>query len=193
MNETRDDRDPAAVAEELSETLDRLRDELAVDRPPRGPLGLPRPPTPREVLRFTDEAAIPAAIAVLEANVKTLELLQHAIRLADSERAARERGSAARSEARAVGRATLDRLDAALADVRSAVEDEPPDSDVRAILEEAHALQMEIDERLRRTRERDTSTVTEQDDSGIDIERELDSIRDEVRDGDGSRPDRDGS
>ncbi|WP_435552574.1 DUF7547 family protein, partial [Natrinema sp. CGMCC1.2065] len=51
---------------ELTRTIDALRAELGESGPRRPRL---RPPTPRELLRATDEVAIPAALAVLETSV----------------------------------------------------------------------------------------------------------------------------
>ena len=75
MTDRRDDDDFAASAEELSTVLRELRDELRREQP-RGPLGLPRPPSPSEVVRFADEVAIPGTIAILEVNIKILETVQ---------------------------------------------------------------------------------------------------------------------
>ena len=63
---------------ELETQVEELRREIG---PPRGPLGLPRPPSPGELLRFADEHAIPTTIAILEANVRALEALREAIGL----------------------------------------------------------------------------------------------------------------
>ena len=62
------ERELAEVTAELSETLESLRAEL--QEPPEGPLGLPRPPTPRELLRFTEQYTIPTTIALLEAAIR---------------------------------------------------------------------------------------------------------------------------
>ncbi len=74
--------DLAAAAADLAASLEALRDDVA-PRPRRGPFGLPRPPRPVELLRFADDHAIPTVIALLEANVRALELLRAALRLAD--------------------------------------------------------------------------------------------------------------
>lgn len=184
MSDASREQDIAELTEELASTLRELRGEVAIDRPPRGPFGLPRPPTPREMLRFTDEAAIPAAIAVLEANIRALELLQRALRLTDTEREARERGRRVQARAENLSRATLERLDDALADLQSALEGEPPDPEARSLLDEARELRREIDDRLG-----DTSGDAKPDEVEIDIDAELESIKEDVREEDPRDPD----
>lgn len=167
--------------DELEETLDALREEL---RPRRGPLGMPRPPSPREVLRFADEYAIPAGIAVLEAQIRTLELLRGAIRAAE-----RDDGDAtARDRTVAASRGTLDRLDDALSDLASAFEDSdlPRSADARRLLSEARDLNAEIEGRIAAIERETGSGVDEGEAIEIDVEAELDQIRDEIEDeGDG--------
>lgn len=146
--------DPEELAERVAElegTLRELRRE--VERPPpppRGLFGLPRPPTPGELLRFADRHAIPTAIAVLEANIRALKLLQGAIQLADSGRVAAEEGSEVRDRAERASRASLDRLDSALTDLQRELErdDLPPNDEARSIIEEARALRDDVRERL---------------------------------------------
>ncbi|WP_049899931.1 DUF7547 family protein [Halococcus agarilyticus] len=194
------DPDLERLAGDLSTTLDDLRDELEGERgPPRGPLGLPRPPTPGELVRFTDEYTIPTLIAVLEANIRLLEALQGAIRLARTG----ERGREMRALTGELGRDGLDRLDDVLVDLQDALDGRPENPEARTLLDDARALRHEIDDRLaeagngRRpdaTRPRDTADgerddvdpeATDDSDEGvaIDVDSELDSIRDEV-DGD---------
>jgi hypothetical protein len=142
------DREVAATAEELAEVLSELRAELREGR--RGPFGLPAPPRPGEVLRFTDEHAIPFAIAVLEANIRALELLQGAIRLVESGQRTGEEARATRDRAASLSRATLDRLDDALADLETAAtgRELPPDESARSIVEEARRLRAELSDAL---------------------------------------------
>lgn len=140
-------RELEARIDELEGTLEELRDELG---PRRGPGGLPRPPSPREVLRFTDEYAIPAAVAALEANVRALELLQAGIRATDTRRAADETGRALSERASGVGRASLDRLDRALSELESALEGPgmPQNRQARDLLGDARRLNEEIRDRV---------------------------------------------
>jgi len=178
----RDERESLArLATDLARSLRRLQREL--DQGPRGP----RPPTPREVLRFTDEVAIPAVILLLETNIRALELLRRAIRLAD-DRDAGPRESPdheVRDRAVALSRTTLSRLDDVLADVQDAIEGRPPDDEARAVLDEARSLREEIDEQL-------ASAATAPDEGPIDeagaevpvdVDAELQSIKDDIDDG----------
>ena len=164
MTDSRDDEDELAdTVESLSTELQSLRDELKREAP-RGPLGLPRPPSPREFLEFADEVAIPGTIAILEANIKLLETLQRAIRLADSSRRARDRAGDARSRAAdsadrlaSVSDDTLERLEGSLTDLQTALQSGPlPDDETaRDLVEEARSLRDDVRLRLRESRERD--------------------------------------
>ncbi|WP_135830425.1 DUF7547 family protein [Halorussus halobius] len=170
-------RDPEDLDErvaELESHVRELRDELG--RPPEGPAGLPRPPTPREVLSFTGEYAIPTAIAVLEANVRALKALQRVVTALDPERSAvgQERD---RLESRAAdaSRATLDRLESALEDVETTIRenDLPREEEARSILDDARRVNREIRDR-------------------VDSEREAaDDARERARETDRERPRRD--
>lgn len=138
---------------ELTRTIDDLREEL--DGPHsrrRPPL---RPPTPRELLRFTDEIALPAVLAVLETSVRALEAFQRSLRLVRTEREARDRtGEAveATSERAAdLRRTTLSQLDTVLAELQRAASDGglPADETARDLLKEARDLRDDVDSRLR--------------------------------------------
>ena len=198
-------RDPELerLAEDLSSTLAELRDELDARgprEPPRGPLGLPRPPTPGELLELTDEFAIPALIAFLEANVRALEAFQAALRLARAGEAVGARGRETRREGERLGRDALDRLDDVLVDIQGALDGRPQDPTARTLADEARALRDEIDERLAESDRRETGSAhdrtvpvrEEPDESGedvaIDVDAELDSIRDSVENDDGDDP-----
>ena len=216
------DRDPdrgadpglGRLADDLSTTLDDLRNELEGERGPRrGPLGLPRPPTPGELVRFTDEYTIPTLIALLEANIRLLEALQGAIRLARTGQAAGERGREMRALTEELGRDGLDRLDDVLVDLQDALDGRPENPEARTLLDDARALRHEIDDRLAETgngrrpdatRSHDTTDderdnvepgATDDPDEGvaIDVDSELDSIRDEVDGDDGDDDDDDES
>lgn len=186
---TRED-DLEERVDELQRSLEELRREIE-PRPPRGPGGLPRPPTPGELVRFADKQAIPTAIAVLEANVRALELLQGALRLADTGRVAGEEADRTRERAEDLSRRSLDRLDRVLEDLQEATRGDtlPRDGDARDILEEARELREEIAERIgeaERDRRRAGGSRTESENSTadggveIDVEDELDSIRAEL-------------
>lgn len=160
------DDDLAERVHDLEDTLDALRTEL--ERRDRRPSR--RPPSVREVLRFADEFAIPAAVAVLEANRRMLELVQGAIR-------ATERGRRMGEGSAAIGRETVDRLDRALSDLQAAVQEAslPENDEARQLLQEARDLRDEIDERLTEPSEEPGEETVE-----IDIDGEIESIRDEL-------------
>lgn len=186
---TRED-DLEERVDELQRSLEELRREVR-PQPPRGPGGLPRPPTPGELVRFADRQAIPTVIAVLEANIHALELLQAALRLTDPGRAAGEEAERTRERAADISRRSLDRLDAVLDDLQEATRGDtlPPEGDARDILEEARRLREDIAARIGeaehergRTDERtEIDTARETSESvTIDVEDELDSIRAEL-------------
>ncbi|MFT4965087.1 MAG: hypothetical protein ACI9PP_002378, partial [Halobacteriales archaeon] len=192
----------AALAGDLETVLRDLRDEIEPDRQ-RGPFGLPRPPDPSQVIQFADEVAIPATIAVLEANVKLLQALQRAIRMTESGRQVREEGSAVGDRAADISRSTLDRLGSTLEELQAASErttatDGSPGEE---LIEEARRLRDEIDRRLRDAQgtttlddfenadgdDGDEATELNPDEEAessatevpVDVEAELDSLKDE--------------
>ena len=149
----RSDEAIAASAGELADVLEELRDELRGSHR-RGPFGLPAPPTPRELLRFTDDYAIPFAIAVLEANIRALRLLQGAIRLVDTGEQAREEVKTTRDRAISFSQSTLSRLDDVLSDLEDAATEDtddgefPRNPEARSILTEARDLRRELTDAL---------------------------------------------
>jgi hypothetical protein len=192
-------RDPelARLAEDLSTTLTELREELEPREPPQGLLGLPRPPTPGELLEFTDEFTIPAVIAVLEANIRALEAFRAAIRLARAGEEVGERGRETRRRGERLGRDAIERLDDVLLDLQEALDGRPQDPAARTLADEARALRDEIDERLAESDRatdpptRDPPADTERAETAdspesvaIDVDDELDSIRDSVENDD---------
>jgi hypothetical protein len=217
-----DDQTLEAAVRDLADTLEELRTELQA--PPRGPLGLPLPPNPREVLRLTERYTIPALVTMLETNIRLLELLAAAIRVADGRPldAAQEGGvlgtgvrtveAAGREGAdgvAAASRATLERLDDALAELQEAATgDAPDDPEVQRLLSEARNLRAAVDDRLAdATSSHDSGTdggaaspdadseATPAEDPGsggpveVDVEEELDTLRrqaDRPTDGDDS-------
>jgi hypothetical protein len=150
-----DDRELAALVEELSTTLESLRDALAAEARGRevgtgrpGPVP-PTPPAPRELLRFTEQYTIPTLIALLESGVRSLELLRATLRLLDG-RGIENASPATRERVESAGRSTLDRVDRVLSDLGSAVEGgEPSDPTARDLLADARALREEIERQLR--------------------------------------------
>jgi hypothetical protein len=200
--------DLAAQVAELRETLDELQGTVGSGRP--------GPPRPGELVRFTESYTIPTLIAMLETSIRALELLGATLRLVDgrgleSDRR-RTRSDAASARVESVGRATVDRVDAALSELTAALEGEPPEGEARDLLAEARALRDEVDERVRdgrlgeRTRDgsgdsqptgtgetdghtipvtpegRDPDRVSATEDPAdeVDVDAELESIRDEV-------------
>lgn len=189
------ERELTEATEDLAETLEALREEL--QSPPRGPGGLPRPPTPSELFRFTEQYTIPTLISLLETSIRILELLGGAIRLAEGR--AFEDGASGRTERLAdASRTTLRALDDALADVQEAAAGgQPDDPEVRRLLGEARSLREEVDERLaeatgtaepERTRSADSGVgievreAAEEESVGVDVDAELESIKREVGD-----------
>jgi len=141
--------------DELADRLDDLEDALSelraeLDGEGRDP-GIPRSPRPSELLRFTERYTIPTVIALLEATIRSLELLRGALRLADPGRdlggddrpASSDRLDAVRGEA-------SDRLAGSLRELRRALSaaDLPSEPEARSIIEEARDLSAEIERRL---------------------------------------------
>jgi hypothetical protein len=198
--------DLAALVTELEETLRELRTEVDGNGR-RGPPGrgrsrsrtgesaLPRPPSPRDLLRFTETYTIPTVVAFLEAAIRGLELLAGAIRLLDGrdprspDRRDRDGGAiladvstAAGERAAASGREALARVDDALAELQRTYEGEPEDPTARRLLADARELRGEIDERLAA---RDPTDGTSRDERAperdrgptVDVDAELESLK----------------
>jgi hypothetical protein len=211
--------DLAALVTELEETLRELRTEVdGSDRhgPPRrgrsrgraGGPSIPRPPSPRDLLRFTETYTIPTVVAFLEAAIRGLELLAGAIRLLDGrdprspERRDRDGGAiladvstAAGERAAASGREALARVDDALAELQRTYEGEPEDPTARRLLDDARELRGEIDERLAAIEPSDGTDRDErasERDRGptVDVDAELESLKQRAgRDDEGADPD----
>jgi len=205
---SRDDEELAVLLADLERTLTDLREAVGEDvrrgsgdRPPRR-----RPPTPGEILRFTEEYTLPTVIALLEATVQSLELLRAVLRLAGPASNAGE----LRSRLESRGGPETATLRDALADLRDALTgaDLPEDSAARSVLTDARELTAEIDERLDeagddRRRERgadrertpsergiaiDVEEEEEEGDDAVGVDAELESIKREVTEesGDGT-------
>jgi hypothetical protein len=190
---SRDDEELAVLLADLERTLTDLHE--AVDEDVRGERRpRRRPPTPGEILRFTEEYTLPTAIALLEATVQSLELLRAVLRLVGP-------GSTAddvRDRLRARRGPETDALRDALADLRDALTgaDLPEDSAAGSILVDARELTAEIDSRLDeaaadRRRERESTRrgvaidVEEETDDAVDVESELASIKESVEEENG--------
>lgn len=186
------ERDLADATAELSDTLETLRTELR--EPARGPLGLPRPPRPSELIQFTEQYTIPTIIAILETSIKVLELLAAGLRVADGRPLDAAGGSSDRRPGAetldAVGRAgrdqlartsreTLRRLDEALAELQSAAAGDPSNPELRELLDEARKLRAEVDERLSDAVAETGPTSDEQRDAGHSTDADISSVPDE--------------
>ncbi|SEQ35975.1 DUF7547 family protein [Natrinema salaciae] len=202
---------------ELARTIDDLRAELDGSRPRRRPPL--RPPTPRELLRFTDDVALPAALAVLETSVRALEAFQRSLKVVRTEREARDRtataAEATSERASELRRTTLSQLDTVLAELQRAASTGglPADEDARDLLADARALRDDVDSRLRdavdgeggatdsdRAASDEPVTIdieegplpdaetepdrTDDPDSAVDVNAELETLRDQYADDD---------
>jgi hypothetical protein len=150
MSSRRDD-DFADLLDDLELTLGDLRDEL--QRRPEARRRF-RPPTPSEILRFTDEYTIPTVISILEANIRALELLQKVLRLANPEGSLREGSEETRRRLGGVRDDAVDGLDRALSELQRALSeaDLPDDPESRDIIEDARGLTDEIEHRIEESR-----------------------------------------
>lgn len=199
------DEDLAAVVSELSETLSALQEQLD-DRDRRSRRGTvdrqeadrwerrperdrPRPPAVGELFQFTSDYTIPTVVAVLEATIEALELLQGVIDLAAPGespdrrgrrgRRDRRRGSLGRSlfsdavadgVSRTTDRAATDAADA-LARLRETLTeaDLPNDEESRDLVADARELSAELERRVRESRDLvDTERTREQRDRRSD-------------------------
>lgn len=193
--------DLPAVLEELSHTLDDLQREF--DPGPTGVGGL---------LRFTEQYTIPAIISILRTNVRLLELLAGAIRLADGRLEETTVPGPGPSRGDRAASTALGTVDRALTDLSEAAAGTPTDPEARRLLDRARDLRDEASERVEnqsrglgesrsraakegRHREegvrrgRNTDERRPEDETGtgsggieIDVEEELDDIRREVDD-----------
>lgn len=135
---------------ELEERIEELSEELR--SPPEGPFGLPRPPTPGEVLRFVDDHAIPTTIAILEANVRALKALRGAISLLrrTEKRDPTGRAEGLRDRTDSVAREAVTELDRAVSDLADAIEGNglPDDEEARSVLQEIRSVRDEVADTL---------------------------------------------
>ncbi|MFB6200576.1 MAG: hypothetical protein ABEI98_01045 [Halorhabdus sp.] len=147
------------LVRELAGTLRSLRQELReTDR--RGD-GLDR------LVRFTSEVTIPATILVLETNIRTLRLLQRSMRIARTDETQDQ--SVDESE---LGSTVVSRIDRALREAQTTIENAPVDERARDLLVEARELNRQLEDRL------DTSDGGEPT-ASVDVESELASLKDE--------------
>jgi hypothetical protein len=161
---------------ELAETLTELETELS---------GGSRRPQLRDLIRFTREVTIPAVILVLRTNIQALKLLQRALAFGD--RGGDGRESRLRRRAEEAGRSALTELDSALEDLGDALSG-TQDSRARDLLGQAQDLQAEVETELSRGPGADPGRgVNDTEGVEIDVDAELQSIKDELDEGDGSK------
>lgn len=166
--------------DDIAERLDRLEETLEeLQMAIEAETGDAEPSAPQQAaetaLRLTERLAVPAAVAALEANVRLLEFLQD--RLEAVER--REAPDPGRTVT-AVSEPMLDRLDDALARMERVIEesDLPQNAEARELLERARGLNQEVRERAQ-----GMGTTPEGDEVvTIDVEEELDQLKDDVED-----------
>ncbi|MBV0922972.1 hypothetical protein KTS45_02065 [Halomicroarcula limicola] len=181
--------DVTALLTDLVRTLRKLETEVE----PTTESGVPRPPTPSELLRFTSDVTIPAAILVLQTNIEALKLLRRALRMADGRPATSESATdEVRQRATRLSRVTLSRLDDALTDLQGAMEGRPQDEEARELLDEARRLRADLDDRLAERPEGnrnggtsddpsdDTADEADEVDVPVDVDAELKSIKDDI-------------
>lgn len=171
------------LVHDLAETLEGLERRLDSE-----------PQRRRTLLEFTERYAIPTTVAMLEANIRVLEAVGGAIRMADG-RDPRERPRRGRETA-------LGTLDRALSEVSEAVAGTPTDPEARELLADARALRDEIRSRVdppvadktgegRQVAAAGGTTIPVADqraspveddapEERIDVDAELDTIREEV-------------
>lgn len=168
-----------SLEESTRELLAVLREIEAAVEPP-GPRRLVRPPTPQGLVEFTSEIGIPAAILVLRTNVAALELLQRSLRmLGDHE--PRDDRSSVRDRATEVASTSLSGLDAALADLGSALDAGSGDRSPDELLEEARRRTEELEAQLESTGARGLGGgTTAGPGTAVDVEAELESLRQSV-------------
>ncbi|GAA0258183.1 DUF7547 family protein [Halobaculum roseum] len=172
----RGDRGGGRVERSTADRDRRVLDDTRERRDRRRP---PRPPSPGELFRFTSDYTIPTVVAVLEATIEALELLQGVIDLAapGETPARRNRGRGARGGRRdrrdsrglartmlsdAVGEGVTAATDRAAADAADALErlretlseaDLPEDEESRDLVADARDLSAELERRVRESRE----------------------------------------
>lgn len=185
------DPSPRSLEATTRELLASLREiERAVEPPDPG--RLIQPPTPRGFLEFTSEVGIPAAILVLRTNIAALELLQRSLRMM-GDRTDRDGGRSDRDgdQTRVRNRAadltatSLGRLDDALADLQSAIDGRSIDRSPEQLLAEARRQTEELEAQLESAGESGLGDDLDEeldrtDGAAVDVEAELDSLRESV-------------
>ena len=142
-----------------------------------GSFGFPRPPSPNEILRFTDQAVIPAIIALLEVNIKLLQSIRRGIQLTQK----RDSVTRDRDQLQAINKDVVKQFERAIEELQHVVEGTPIDHTAKDVLADARALRSELERRTEAARDAvDTPSKETADESGldtIDVDAELDSIK----------------
>lgn len=179
MSDRSSDEDLARLVGELVRSLRDLEREIG----PAGSRNRPPLPTPRELRRFTSEIAIPGLVLILETNIRALRLLQRALEFGEGADRASAGADDLRERATAASEATLGRLDDALAELGRAIEGRPGNEEAAELLDEARVLRAEVRSRLADRRdpaEERPRGRADDDTTGIDVDAELESIKDEL-------------
>jgi hypothetical protein len=195
MSDADRDQDVTELLADLTRSLQEIQTEIEPDR-------RLRPPTPRELSRFTSEVAIPGLILILETNIRVLKLLQRTIRLAEGKDPTGGKAvPEMRDRAERLSRATLSQLESTLSEVQSAVEGRPDNDETQQLLSEARKLRDQVQDELERRSQQRADTADGRTDDGsegqgidqselqddtvdIDVEAELKSIKDNLDDAD---------
>jgi hypothetical protein len=193
MSDADADPDVTELLADLTRSLQEIQTEIEPDR-------RLRPPTPRELSRFTSEVAIPGLILILETNIRVLKLLQRTIRLAEGKDPTGGKAvPEMRDRAERLSRATLSQLESTLSEVQSAVEGRPDNDETQQLLSEARKLRDQVQDELERRSQQRAGTTEGASDEGsegqgidqtelqddtvdIDVEAELKSIKDNLDD-----------
>lgn len=166
--------DLEARIDRLESTLEELRDEVMDDdRIEAGRQAVQ--PAAETALRLTERLAVPAAVAALEANVRVLTFVQDRLRELEDREGREEDVLAGPTR---VSERALERLDDALErfDEAIAESDLPQNAEARRLLERARELNDDVRERVSDA----APAASDQDVVTIDVEEELDQIRDDV-------------
>lgn len=183
MSDSEPDPELSELLTDLTRTLRELEREVEPERPDG-----PRLPTPSELSRFTSEVAIPGLILLLRTNIRALQLLRRAVRLADGRNPSPDGAvTEARSRAEKVGRASLSQLDDVLSELQSSLEARPEEDEASEILSRARDLRQELQNEMQRegtdVSVEDSEGIdgeTQDDAVSIDIESELRSLKDNI-------------
>lgn len=160
----------------LEESMRSLQAEVRQSAD-RGRLGFPRAPSARQFLKFTDQAVLPALIAILEVNIKILKTIRRAIRLTHQD----DVTDSHRDTFQSLNGEVLNQFDRALAELQSVIEGSPIDETARDILADAKALREDLEhhtEHVNESQEPSSKTpATTAESDPIDVNAELDSIK----------------